>query len=287
MKLRIGTRKSKLALAQTNLFAEALRKKVPGIEIEIVHISTTGDVQTEKPLSEIGGRGIFVQEIERALTEGEIDAAIHSAKDLPIRLGDGLEIAAVLERGNPCDCMITRREKPFSQTDTFVIGTGGLRRIAAFGQLFPDAEFRNIRGNVDTRLNKLASGEYDAVILAQAGLERIELHNDSRFLYQTYSTEEILCAPCQGIIAAECRIGSEAANILKAVNDEMTYHCFETERYVPALLGAGCTMPIGAYAECIGSSIRLSVTKDSVRRVSGTAEMTQRLELAKELIAKL
>lgn len=285
MKLRIGTRKSKLALAQTNLFAEALWKK--GIETEIVHITTAGDVQTEKPLSEIGGRGIFVQEIESALTEGEIDAAIHSAKDLPIRLGDGLEIAAVLERGNPCDCMITRREKTFSQTDTFIIGTGSLRRMAAFGQLFPDAEFRNIRGNVDTRLTRLASGEYDAIILAQAGLERIGLHEDSRFHYQTYRTEEILCAPCQGIIAAECRIGSEAADIIRAVNDAMTYRCFETERFVLALLGAGCTMPIGAYAECNGDSIRLSVTKDSVRRVSGTAEMTQRFELAEELIAEL
>lgn len=285
MKIRIGTRRSKLALAQTALFVQALRERYPGIDIEIVHIATTGDVRTDSPLSELGGRGVFVQEIEKALANGEIDAAIHSAKDLPIQLGEGLTIAAVLKRANPCDCMVTM--KAFSREDSLVIGTGSRRRTAAFGRLFPEAQFRDIRGNVDTRLNKLYAGEYDAIILAQAGLERLGLQEDARFQFRTFGTEEVLCAPCQGIIAAECREDSPAAELLQEVNDAATYCCFETERCVLERLGAGCTMPVGALAVCEGDRIRLSVTKDSLHRAEGTAAREKRFELAEELIAQL
>ena len=170
MKIKIGTRKSKLAVAQTNMTAEKIREAFPDIEFEIVYISTMGDLVIDKPIADIGGRGIFVAEIEQALLDKTIDIAVHSAKDLPAKLGEGLDILGVLERGNYRDVLVTNANKSVGTDSVCTIGTGSLRRRKNLKKLYTNAEFENIRGNVDTRLNKLYSGQYDGIVLAAAGL---------------------------------------------------------------------------------------------------------------------
>lgn len=205
MKIKIGTRKSKLAVAQTNMAAEKIRKAFPRIEIEIVYISTKGDLVLDKPIADIGGKGIFVSEIEKALLDKTIDIAVHSAKDLPVKLADGLEISGVLERGNYRDVLAVKKGVNIDRNDSCKIGTGSIRRQVNFKNIYPNANFANIRGNVDTRLEKLYSGEYDGIILAAAGLERLGLINDERFDFMPFDYKDFLPAPCQGIIAVEGR----------------------------------------------------------------------------------
>lgn len=291
MKIRIGTRGSKLAIAQTEMTAKAIKYRFSDSKIEIVRIATHGDKVLDKPLTLIGGKGVFIAEIESALTDGEIDIAVHSAKDLPTELADGTEIGAVLGRGDPRDMLIARKgsgiTEPRGKNEKIVIGTGSMRRRIQFGKLYKNAEFKDIRGNVDTRLRKLADGEYDAVTLAAAGLERLGLLGDERFEYHRFPTEAILPAPCQGIIAVQCKSGSAAAEYLKEINDAEVFKCFETEREVIRLLNAGCTMPVGAYAQIEGGKIRLTATKDSVHIVSDCSEIGERFELAKRLVNML
>lgn len=159
MKIRIGTRKSTLALAQTKLVENALKAAFPEIKTEIVHITTKGDKILDKPLDAIGGKGVFIAEIERALTENEIDIAVHSAKDLPLELAEGTHIGAVPERADPADVLVMRRGD--SIADVMTVGTGSLRRRNAFSSIFAGRVFNDIRGNVDTRLKKLENGEHD------------------------------------------------------------------------------------------------------------------------------
>lgn len=288
MKIRIGTRGSELAIAQTEMTAKALQYKFPDCKTEIVRIATRGDKVHDKPLTQIGGKGVFIAEIERALVEGEIDIAVHSAKDLPAELADGTEIGAALGRGDPCDMLIARKGSGITGSggtdEKIVIGTGSLRRRIQFCKLYKNAEFKDIRGNVDTRLRKLADGEYDAVTLAAAGLERLGLLGDDRFEYRRFPTETVLPAPCQGIIAIQCKSGGAAAKYLKEINDGDAFVCFETEREVIRLLNAGCTMPVGAYAHTDGGKICLTATKDSVNYVSGSAKIGERFALAKRLV---
>lgn len=287
MKIKIGTRKSRLALVQTELAAKAIVNAFPNIETELVHISTKGDKILDKPLGEIGGKGVFVSEIERALQSGEIDIAVHSAKDLPIRLADGLEISAVLKRGDYRDVIVTNSGVPVRNERDFTVGTGSLRRRIGVGAIYPRVTFKDIRGNVDTRLNKLFNREYSAVVLAAAGLERLGLFNDSRFDFRIFNCEEILPSPCQGIIAIESRKNDFVTPILERVNDGKTFTVFETERSVLRLLNADCGMPVGAYACAENGGISLSVSKDGINTVSGEDDIPNRFELAKELISKL
>lgn len=285
MKIRIGTRKSALALAQTEMVANLIKEKVPDVEIEIVHITTTGDKILDKPLAELGGKGVFISEIERALINNEIDIAVHSAKDLPAKPADGLEISAVLPRGNCCDVLISRDE---IHTGKFIIGTGSLRRRLNYKSLYPntDAEFNDIRGNIDTRLNKLANGEYDAIILAAAGLERLGLFGCEGFYFHSFDYKKFLPAPCQGIIAIESRKG-ELIQIMDKVNDVNTYYSFEVEKYILGLFGGDCNIPLGIYSEIVGENISLIISADSVKIVSGTEGIEKRFELAKRLVDKL
>lgn len=286
MTLRIGTRQSRLALAQTEMFAAALRQKYPEISVEIVKFTTRGDRILDRPLDRIGGKGVFVEEIEQALRNGEIDAAVHSAKDLPAQLGDGLEISGVLPRGDYRDMLIMRKGAEFSTGDGFTVGTGSLRRRMNLSKLYPRAKFADIRGNVDTRLRKLADGEYDAVILAAAGIERLGLSLDG-FTVRKFSFSEFLPAPCQAIIAVECASGSQAAELVRSISDRETMLCFNAERGVIEALGADCTVPVGAYSEISGGKLRLILSDRNGKTAEGECPPEDSAILIKELISQL
>lgn len=263
MKIRIGTRKSKLALIQADMVAAALKRKVPRCEIEIVPISTTGDKRLDKPLTEIGGKGVFVSEIEKALQNGDIDIAVHSAKDLPLILAEGLEISAVLKRGDHRDVLVTQKGTEVRNSPDFIVGTGSERRRRNMKRLYPEIGFAEIRGNIDTRLQKLRDGQYDGIILAAAGLERAGLDKIEDFDYLTFSEEKFYPAPCQGIIAVESRINDSLTPTLKKINHKTTYIAFETERYIINRLGGDCTMPIGAYCHAGRKYITIKLSKDA------------------------
>lgn len=283
MKIKIGTRKSKLALAQTNMVIDKLHSVFPEIETEIINITTRGDRITDRSLTEIGGKGVFIAEIERALIDGEIDMAVHSAKDLPAQLANGTSIGAVLERGNPRDVLVTRIEDEFDENDPFTVGTGSRRRRIAVSRIYNNLNFADIRGNIDTRLRRLETGEYDAIVLASAGLERLGLNNDPRFKFHEIPEYVSVPAPCQGIIAVQSRNG-ELAEIVSRINHDNTFKCFETEREVIRLMNADCTVPLGAYSYICGSEIKLVVTKDSIGNIIDAAPVSERFVLAERLV---
>lgn len=286
MKIKIGTRKSRLAVAQTNMFIERLTSFFPDAEPEIVYISTKGDKITDRPLSQIGGKGIFVSEIESALQYGKIDAAVHSAKDLPAYLGENLEISGVLPRGNYRDVIVTQKDNQITNTKDFIVGTGSLRRRLNMNKIYNEVTFKGIRGNVDTRLSKLENGEYDAVILAAAGLERLGIETE-KYNIISFDFKEFLPAPCQGIIAVESRKNDFITSMIKKINDIDTFVAFETERCVIQTLNADCSTPVGAYSEIYNGKITLTVSKDIDKILSGTSDISHRFELAKELVLKL
>ncbi|MGN1456743.1 MAG: hydroxymethylbilane synthase, partial [Acutalibacteraceae bacterium] len=254
---------------------------------EIVPIVTTGDKILDKPLTQIGGKGVFVSEIERALISGKIDIAVHSAKDLPIYLENGLEISGVLKRGDYRDVLVMLSGKEITNTSGFIVGTGSVRRIRNMRNIYPDVKFKDIRGNIDTRLKKLQNGEYDAVILAAAGLKRLGLFENPEYNIKAFDYNDFLPSACQGIIAVESRKNDFVTPFINAINDKETFLSFETEQNVLRLLNADCTMPIGAYSYIENGKIILTVSKDSIRKVSGISDIENRFELAKELISKL
>lgn len=287
MKIKIGTRKSRLALVQTQMVIDEIKGLFPEIETEVVYISTTGDKTLDKPLAEIGGKGVFVSEIERAMQNKVIDIAVHSAKDLPVFLSDGLEISGVLKRGDYRDVLVVKKDHTIINSRDFVVGTGSLRRRMNLKKIYPDISFENIRGNVDTRLNKLEKGEYDGIVLAAAGLKRLGLDTDERFDFTYYDYTRFLPAPCQGIIAIESRKNDLAAPIIKEINDENTFLSFEAERHIIELLSADCGMPLGVYSCIKDDEILIALSKDGDKTVCGRDNSLNRFRLAKELVSKL
>ncbi len=284
MKIRIGTRKSKLALIQSEMAANALRRAFPDITTEFVYITTKGDIVLDRPLEKLGGKGVFIDEIERALTDGEIDIAVHSAKDLPLDIAAETCIAAVLERADPHDVLVTRKGEELSVSP--VIGTSSTRRAVGVKKIYPGARMTDIRGNVDTRLNKLADGGYDAIVLAAAGLSRLGVLSSDRFDFLPLSMETIVPAPCQGIIAVQSRRG-KIADMLKTIGSTDTFLCFETERRVLELLNAGCSSPCGAYARKENNRMLLTVTKDQKLILTGNSDISERSVLAERLVKSL
>ena len=252
--LRIGTRGSQHALFQARLVAERITA-AGGPASEIVVIKTSGDRLQERPLSEIGGKRLFVKEIEDALLNGDVDLAVHSSKDMPAVLPDGLEVGAVLEREDPRDALVLpagNRSETAPGAISGRIGTGSVRRIAQLRRLFPSASFENVRGNLDTRLRKLDAGEYDLLVLAAAGLRRLGFASR---ISAPVPLDECVPAPGQGIIAIEVRSGDAAARQAVArVSDEQTAAALDAERALVAALGGGCQMPIGGVAVPVGRS---------------------------------
>lgn len=283
MNIKIGTRKSKLALAQTSMVVNEIKKYFPSINIEVVHFTTKGDKVLNKPLINIGGKGVFVTEIEDALLNKEIDLAVHSAKDLPLQLQDNLTISAVLKRGNYRDTLVTVKGKEIDFSKETVIGTGSNRRKLAFKNLYPNAAFKDIRGNVDTRLNKLYNGEYDGIILAMAGLERLDLLSDSRFTFTPFDYKEFVPAPCQGIIAIESR-NNDLTEILSKINHQDTFYSFQTERHILNILNADCGMPLGAYSFVDNNKINVVYTSDSKEIITKSDLIENRFNLAESVV---
>lgn len=250
---RIGTRGSALALAQTELVVSAIKAKYPGAVIEKVIISTKGDRETDKPVSSFGDKGVFITEIEEALSNGSIDMAVHSAKDLPGELKEGLCIPCVLPREDARDVLVTRAGTLFEDLHDkpgVVIGTGSRRRQMQFLKLCNNTEFRGIRGNVDTRINKLRNGVYDGIILAAAGLKWLCLDKEKDLSYKYFDIEEIMPAGGQGIIAVEARKedvnkDTYTGRILRDINDSGTFIHFQNERKIIEASGAGCNSSIG------------------------------------------
>jgi len=278
MNMKLGTRGSQLALFQANTTA-ALLKTHAGIDCEIVVIKTSGDRLAEAPLSEIGGKRLFVKEIEDSLLAGEIDLAVHSSKDLPAILPPGLTLGAVLPREDPRDAVVLPAGRTASTVEdvrallgpTPKIGTSSVRRIAQLIPLFPGARFEPIRGNLDTRLRKLDSGDYDALVLAAAGLRRLQhAHRISTAL----PADVCVPAPGQGIIAIEVREDDHRTlDVVKTINDAAAGLALEAERTVVTRLGGGCQMPIGAYATVDGDTITLAgivIALDGSREVRGS-----------------
>jgi len=265
--LRLGTRGSQLALWQANRVAAEIAAR-GGPASRIVVIKTSGDRLQDAPLSEVGGKRLFVKEIEDALLRGEIDLAVHSSKDMPAVLPEGLVIGAVLPREDPRDAVVlpaglVDEVRTIETVDELVallgrspsIGTGSVRRIAQLSRLFPGARFTPIRGNLDTRLRKLDSGEHDALILAAAGLRRLGFASRITF---TLPAKACVPAPGQGIVAVEIRGDDESARqIVAVIDDEDASSALTAERTLVETLGGGCQTPLGALASLDGDELEL------------------------------
>jgi len=254
--LRLGTRGSRLALTQTDLIAQLLRSRRPGVELEIVQIQTAGDRDQTSALSSGEGIGWFTSALQDALLEGAVDLAVHSYKDLPTKRPAGLVIAAVPLREDPRDALVSRNRMSFRGLPSGArVGTSSARRTAQLRAIRPDVEIVPIRGNVDTRIAKVDGGEYDAAVLALAGLKRLGLE---RRASHVFGFEEILPAPAQGVLAVECRSGDvDLRALLEALDDPILRQTVTAERVFLATLEGGCSFPAGAYAEHFGSTLKL------------------------------
>jgi hydroxymethylbilane synthase len=254
--LIIGTRGSALAQRQVALATEAMRAIDAALQIETTVIQTEGDRRADVSLEEIGGQGVFVKDIEARLLRGEIDIAVHSLKDMPAETPAGLAIAAVLPRADARDALVGRDGLNLASLRRGArIGTDSSRRAMQLRAMRPDVEVASIRGNVDTRLRKVEAGEYDGAVLAAAGLERLGLMDRAT---QVFSLREMLPAVGQGVMAVQCRADdAELIAYLASVDDADTRIAVTAERAFLAALGAGCRLPVGAYATVDGESMRL------------------------------
>jgi hydroxymethylbilane synthase len=250
--LRLGTRKSKLALWQANFVKEKL--EALGCKVELVPITTTGDKILDAPLAKIGGKGLFVKEIENALLAGEIDLAVHSLKDVPMIIPEGLTLSAITEREEPYDVLISRNGKKLEELPSgAVVGTSSLRRQVQIKRRRRDLKVEILRGNVDTRLRKLKEGLYDAIVLAYAGVKRMGLSGEiSQVL------EDFIPAVGQGSLAIETRAEDERViNFVKVLNHQESWLRAVCERAFLRELQGGCQVPIGAYAWIEGGRIKI------------------------------
>ena len=254
--LRIATRKSPLALWQTEHVAARLREAHPGLEVALVPLSTRGDEVLDRSLAAIGGKGLFLKELEVAMQRGEADCAVHSLKDVPMTLEPGFALPAILARHDPADAFISHR---FDGVDALpqgaIVGTSSLRRQAQLRALRPDLQLRDLRGNVNTRLAKLDGGEYDAIILACAGLERLGF--DAR-IRARLRAPAWLPAPAQGAIAIEAREDDAGVRaLLSVLDDAATRRCVEAERAMNRALHGSCHVPVAALATPRGEFLEL------------------------------
>ncbi len=267
----IGTRASKLAMIQTQWVIEHLQQQEPTLEIIIEQIRTTGDAITHLPLTQIGGDGVFVMEIERALLEGRIDLAVHSLKDLPTIQPEGLRVVAVGDREDVRDVLVVddmnsrgdaidytdlRSFWP-SKTSPLQIGTSSLRRAAQIRALLPEVEILPLRGNVDTRLRKLEAGEYDGIVLAAAGLHRLGVHERLACRMNYLPVEVMMPAPGQGALALELRDEPGMQRLVAPLKNNAAHSTTSAERMFMRRLGAGCYLPVAAYGEVDGEKLTL------------------------------
>ncbi|GAB4456865.1 MAG: hydroxymethylbilane synthase [Anaerolineales bacterium] len=288
MKLTFATRPSALARWQTQWVIHALQKIHPHLECEEKIITTQGDKILDKPLPEIGGKGLFTQELENELRDGRVHCAVHSLKDLPVENPAGLTIGCIPIRAEVRDALTSRDGYTHSTLPHGAfVGTSSLRRAAQLLSLRPDLRIQPLRGNVDTRLRKALEGEYDAILLAGAGLTRLGLDNH---VTEWLSLEVMLPAPGQGALAVQCRADDAATlEILSALEDETTRKAVTAERAFLQGLGGGCAVPVAAYAEAASDpapAIKLTglvISEDGKNVVKVTGQDTDALRLGNEL----
>lgn len=286
-KFIVATRPSLLAYTQTQQTVDLLRAAHPDCEFEVVKISTHGDTVTDKPLTAFGGTGVFVKELENALYEGKAHFAVHSLKDVPSIQPEGLVLAAFPPRQDPRDLLLTRGGVSVAELPTpCVIGTGSPRRMVQVAKLKEQATFADLRGNIDTRLKKLEEGQYDAIVLAAAGLKRL-----GKEIAETayMSTDSCLPAIGQGAIAIECRVDdAETIAMLKSINDPATETAIVAERSYMKTIGGGCKFPLGAYATIEGDEVTLQVMLGNhhtgqIIRMSDVAPVSEAEKLGQNL----
>ncbi|WP_349255737.1 hydroxymethylbilane synthase [Methylocaldum sp.] len=293
-RIRIATRKSALALWQAEHVAARLRAACSDIEVELVKMVTSGDKVLDAPLAKVGGKGLFVKELEEGLLEGTADLAVHSMKDVPAELPEGLHLAAILQREDPRDAFVSLRYPSFDALPPLAkVGTSSLRRQCQIKARFPECEMINLRGNVDTRVSKLDAGQYDAIILAAAGLKRLGL---SHRITEILTTNISLPAVGQGAIGIECRRDDIWLNgCLSVLHHEETAICVMAERALNERLNGGCQVPIAGHAELSGERLRLRGvvgTPDGQTLVRGEIEgsrndpRTLGITLAEDLLAR-
>ncbi len=289
--LVIATRRSRLALWQAEHVRARLAGAHAGLAVDLLPMTTRGDELVDQRLDQAGGKGLFIKELEQAMQEGRADLAVHSMKDLPAELAPGFALAAILKREDPRDALVS--SKYFSLKDLpdkAVVGTSSLRRAAQILERYPQLEAKLLRGNVETRLAKLDRGEYDAVILAVAGLVRLGLESRIR---ARLDPEDSLPAPGQGALGVECLDSRpDLKQLLLFLEDAPTAVCVRAERAVSRALGGSCTLPLGAYAESDGKRLKLRALVASadgrrVARANGAGDDPERLgaEVAKRLRA--
>jgi hydroxymethylbilane synthase len=254
--LRIATRQSRLALWQAEHVAARLREAHPHVSVVLVPMTTTGDRILDRPLAEVGGKGLFIKELELALSEGRADIAVHSMKDVPSELPPGMTLAAMLPRADPRDAFVSLKHSSFNALPQGArVGTSSLRRQCQLSYARPDLELVPLRGNVDTRLRKLQEGQYEAIILAAAGLIRLGLTNR---ITHYFDAEQAVPAVGQGIIGIECREDDRASiERVRALNDATSWQCIEAERAFALRLQGSCQSPIAGYAQIDGAQIKL------------------------------
>ncbi|MET3574617.1 hydroxymethylbilane synthase [Bhargavaea ullalensis] len=257
-KIIVGSRRSKLALTQTNWFIEQMKEAGAPFEFEVKEIVTKGDKILDVMLSKVGGKGLFVKEIEQALINKEIDFAVHSMKDMPAELQEGLTVGCVPEREDARDAFISNGGVRFEDLPAgAVIGTSSLRRSAQLLLMRPDIEIKWIRGNIDTRLKKMQDGEYDAILLAAAGLKRMGWNED--IVTQYLGEEECIPAVGQGALGIECRADDEELLAeLSKLTEETTLHAVQAERTFLSAMDGSCQVPIGGHAVVENGQVRFT-----------------------------
>jgi len=292
--IRIATRKSPLALWQAEYVKNKLQSENPGLNVELVTMVTKGDIILDTPLAKVGGKGLFVKELELAMLENRADLAVHSMKDVPAEFPKGLDLITICERENPTDAFISNTYKNVDELPQHaIVGTCSLRRQCQLKARRPDLIITDLRGNVGTRLNKLDNGEFDAIILASAGLQRLGLEHR---ITSSMSPQESLPAVGQGAIGIECRTDdTQLITLLTSLNHQDTSDRVRCERAMNNKLEGGCQIPIGSYAELNGDELWLRalvgqpdgkrIIRDEIRGHRQEAENLGR-RLAEKLLAQ-
>lgn len=289
--LRIATRQSRLALWQAEHVAAKLRAAHASLEVVLVPMTTQGDRILDRTLAQVGGKGLFIKELEIAISEDRADVAVHSMKDVPSELPEGMMLAAMLSRADPRDAFLSLRHASFDALPRGArVGTSSLRRQCQIKTLRPDLDVVALRGNVDTRLRKLQDGEYDAIVLAAAGLVRLGLADRITHLIDT---QRSLPAVGQGIVGIECRSDdARSIELVQALNDPSSRHCCEAERAFALRLQGSCQSPIAGFAELEGDRLQLrglvgSADGRTVYRGSIEGSVSQRHALGTALAERL
>ena len=281
--IRIATRQSPLALWQAEHVAALLVEAFPNVTTELVKMVTRGDKILDAPLAKVGGKGLFVKELEQGMLEGTADIAVHSMKDVPIEFPNGLHLAAILEREDPTDAFVSNQYASLSELPSNArIGTSSLRRECQLKERFPDAEVIPLRGNVNTRLAKLDAGDYDAIILASAGLKRLGM---AVRITESLDTRISLPAVGQGAIGIECRVDDDEINqMLATLHDTQTGLCVAAERAMNTRLNGGCQVPIAGFAQIQGQKVFMrGLVGNPDGSVLYRAERTGELEHSEEM----